>query len=86
MPPQALFASKDGAAERLVHEGRFEQMIVDEVVGRIDALADLGKDHLLFAVEMLLVHVRGADEVGDELRQKRRVARQHPAVKRRLVA
>ena len=35
---------------------------------------------------MLLVHVRSADEVGDELRQKRSVARQHPAVEGRLVA
>ena len=33
------------AAERLVGERRLEQMIVDEVVGRIDDFAELGQDH-----------------------------------------
>ena len=61
-------------------------MIVDEVVGRIDAFAELGQDDLLLALEMLLVEMRRAHEIGDQLGDERQVAGQRPAVKHRLVA
>ena len=61
-------------------------MIVDQVIGRIDALPDLGQDHLLLALEMLLVEMRRADEVGDEFGDERQIAGERASVEHGLVA
>ena len=61
-------------------------MVVDEIVGRIGDFAELGQDHLLLALEMLLVEMRRADEVGDQLRDERQIAPERAAVEHRLVA
>ena len=69
------FASQHRAPDALAAERGFEQMVVDEVVGRIDALAQFGQDDLFLALQILLVEVRRADEIGDELSNERHVAR-----------
>lgn len=80
------FGAQHRAADRLSLERGFEQMIVDEVVGRIDAFAKLGQDHLLLALEMGLVEMRRPQQVGDELRHQRQVAAERPPMEHRLVA
>ena len=55
-------------------ERGLEQMIVDKVVGRVPSSRQLGQDHLLLALEMLLVEMRGPDEVRDQLGDQRQVA------------
>ena len=90
IPPRdgayARLGAQHGPADRLPVERRLEQMIVDEVVGRIDALAKLGQDHLLLALEMVLVEVRRPHEIGDQFGDEREVTGQGTAVKHRLVA
>ena len=60
-------------------------MIVHQVVGRIDDLAKLRQDHLLLALEMVLVKMRTAHEVGNQLGDQRQVARERTAVEHGLV-
>ena len=83
---QGLGAAENRAAQRLPVERRFEQMIVNQVVGRIDDLAELGQDHVLLALEMLLADVRRADQVGDQFREERGIPGQGAPVEDGLVA
>src|SRR5579864_5061147 len=61
-------------------------MIVNEVVGRIDYLAEFRKDDRLLALEMLLLHVRRAQEIGDQFGKQRRILCKRSSIENGLVA
>ena len=61
-------------------------MIVNQVIGGIDDLAELGKNDILLALEMLFADVRGAHQVGDQFGEKGRIPGQRASIEDRLVA
>ena len=81
-----LLVAEHRAANRLPAERGFEQMVVDQIVGRVRRFAKLRKDDLLLSLQMLHVEVRRTREVGDQLREQRQVSRQCPAGEYGLIA
>ena len=79
-------AAEHGARDGLIAIGRLEQIIVDQVVGGVEAFAKLGQDDELLALEFLLVEARRADEVGDEFEPQPDVGRQRARMEDGLVA
>ena len=61
-------------------------MVVNEIVGRIRRFPELRQDHLLLALQVRLVEVRRANQVGNELGDERQVPRQRAAVEHSLIA
>ena len=82
----AFLAAQHGAGQRLWPERGFEQMVVDQIVGRVAAFAKLGQDNLFFALQLGLVDPRAADQVGDQFERKPAIGRQGAGVKHGLVA
>ena len=72
-------------ADGLIFERRFEQMVMNEVVRRIDHLAELREDDLLLALQMLLVEMRRANQVCDQLRDEGQIATQRAPMKHGLI-
>jgi hypothetical protein len=83
---QARFAAEHGPSKRLVGKGRFEEVLMDEVIRRIDGLADFRKYDLFLPLQMGLVEVRIAYEIGDQLGEQGRITRENAAMECRLVA
>ena len=61
-------------------------MVVDQVVGRVEAFAELGQDDQLLALQLGLVELRRADQVGDQLERQADIGRQRSRMEGRLVA
>src|SRR6185312_4065340 len=74
------------AAKRLAIKRGFEQMIMDEVIRGVGHLAQLGQDHLLLALEVLLLEMRAPQEICEKLGDQRQIARERTSLKCRLVA
>ncbi len=61
-------------------------MIVDQVVGRVEAFAKLRQDDQLLALQFLLVEARRAHQVGDKFEREADIGRQRARMEHRLVA
>ena len=81
-----LLATEHRPTDRLSPERGFEQVIVDQIVGRIGRFAQLRHDDLFLALEMLRLEMRSADKIRDQLGDQRQVAGQCAAMEHRLVA
>ena len=82
----ARFAPEHRTCERLLPKRGLEQMVVDQVVGRVAAFAKLGQDDLLLALQLALVDGRRAHQVGDQLERQPDIGGQGAGVEYGLVA
>ncbi len=78
--------AQDRAAERLPRVGRRLEMVEDDVVGRVARLAEFLQHHRLFALELVGVEARVADEIGDQIEAKGSVVGEQSRVEHRHVA
>ena len=82
----ALLAPEHRTSERLLPERGLEQMVVDQIVGRVTAFAKLGQDDLLLALQLGLVDGRRAHQIGDQLERQPDIGGQGAGVEHGLIA
>ncbi len=78
-----LGAAEHGPAHALVREGRFLEMVEDDVVRRVLGLADLLQDDAALALQLRGVIGRMLQDVGDDIDGERQVVRSAPWRNRR---
>ena len=61
-------------------------MVVDQIVGRIAALAKLGQDHQFLALKLVGIEPRRAHQIGDQLEPQPDIGGQGARMEHRLVA
>ena len=81
-----LFASQDRSREWLGAKRGLEQMVMDQIVGRIEAFAELGQDDLLLTLQLGLVDFWRAHQIGDQLEREIDIGGQGAGVEHGLVA
>ena len=72
--------------DRLAPVHRLEQMVVDQVIGLVHRLAQLGQDDQLLPLQLGLVHLGRSHQIGDQPQREADVGAQHPRMKGRLIA
>jgi hypothetical protein len=71
-----LAGAENGAADRLVAEGRLGKAVEDGVVGRVVGGAQFLQDDVLFALQLILVEFRILQDVGQQIEGERHVVLQ----------
>ena len=66
----ALGGAEDGAADRLLGEGRVLQQLVGDLVGAVAGGGDLLQDHLALALELVLGVARDLQDVGQDVERE----------------
>ena len=69
-PTDGRFIAEHRPRQSLLAERGFEQMVVDQIVGSIEAFAKLRQDDQFLALQLGLVELRRPDQVGDELKRQ----------------
>ena len=76
----ALGRAEDGAAERLAGVGGLLQPVEDDVVGRVERLADLLQDHPALDLDVGRVEQRVQHDVGEDVERPLDVGLEHAGV------
>jgi hypothetical protein len=72
--------AENGAAKRLARIGRFEKMVEDEIVRRVERLPDLLNDDAAFALEFLGLEDRVLEDVGEQIDGEREVVAENARI------